>query len=160
MRRMVLGLMLMLGMSFAKPAFAMERQRAMNWCWAAAIQDVLKPHRIHESQESIVFRLNGWLPDRPATIYEVENLVRSYGVRATTVHRPGNVYELASTLERGHQIIALAYPSNGAVGHFIVLEGITPDGVIIADPATGRTSTFPIASLYYQWRWSHSIVVG
>ena len=160
MRAYWTSLVVVLGLLLSSPAQAMERQRAMNWCWAAAVQDVLTPVGVYASQEEIVHRLNGWLQDRPASTHEVRDLVLSYGIRARVINRPGNVYELVGTLQTGHKIIALANPTGGSVGHFIVLEGVTPDGVIVADPANGKTAVIPIASLYYQWRWSHSIVVG
>lgn len=160
MRTFVMGCLLMLGVLSAAPAEAIERQRAMNWCWAAAVQDVLAPVNVHTSQEQIVHRLTGWLPDRPASTYEVQNLVRSYGIRANVVQRPGNVFELVRPLSSGYKIIALAYPNGGAVGHFIVLERVTPYGVVVSDPADGSTRTIPVAMLYSRWRWTQSIVVG
>jgi ABC-type bacteriocin/lantibiotic exporter with double-glycine peptidase domain len=151
---------MMLGVLTSSPAQAIERQRATNWCWASAIQDVLAPAGITTSQEEVVYRLNGWMQDRPASTYEVQNLVRSYGVPAQVIHRPGNVNELVNTLLRGHKIIALARPNNGFVGHFIVIEGLTDYGVIVADPANGMTTVVPVASLYTHWRWDSSIVIG
>jgi len=161
MHRFIAILAVITGFLFASPrAEAIERQQATNWCWASAIQDILTPVGIRTSQAEVVQRLTGWLQNRPASTHEVAGLVRSYGVRANVVSRPGNVYELVGTLQSGYKIVALAYPSGGNIGHFIVLEGTDGSGVWVSDPATGMTQYLPIASLYTHWRWSQSIVVG
>ena len=161
MRNILSKLILASAVLLASPnADAIERQRAMNWCWAAAIQDILTPVGIWTSQVEIAQRLTGRPIDRPASTNEVQLLVQSYGIRSQVISRPGNAHELINTLSSGYKIIALAYPSGGAVGHFIVLEGTDGRGVWVADPATGKTQYTPIADLYIRWHWTQSIVVG
>lgn len=137
-----------------------QQQHAMNWCWAACIQDVLAERGIDTSQEQIVARLTGWLQDTPASTAQVVILLRSYGVGAWVAGRPATRDELLSSLRSGRKLIALARPSGGFVGHFIVLEGTDEESISISDPASGRTRNQSLLDLYFGWRWIDSVVVG
>ena len=76
------------------------------------------------------------------------------------VNVPATRDELYNTLRRGYKIIALIDPNGGPEGHFVVIEGIGPNGgIIIGDPSEGRTSLIPDVNLYMS-RWIASIVVG
>lgn len=133
----------------------------MNWCWASCIQDVLAQAGVHQSQAQISARLDGWPKDRPAYINELVALLRSYGFRSWQAGRPGSPQELYATLTSGWKLIAFARPSNGPVGHYIVLQGIDPSGgIIVSDPANGTTFVSPLQQLYFGWRWGDSVVVG
>jgi hypothetical protein len=71
------------------------------------------------------------------------------------------VTQLRETLATGWRIVALARPSGGNVGHFIVLQATDSSGnVTVSDPATGMTNTYPIGVLYTNWKWEGSVVVG
>ena len=141
---------------------AIERQRAMNWCWASSVQDVMAQAGRYQSQMQIAARLDGWPRDRPASIQELVLLLHSYGFRAWQAGRPGSPQELYGTLSAGWKLIAFVRPSNGAVGHYIVLQGIDPSsgGIIVSDPATGATYVNSLPQLYGGWRWGDSVVVG
>lgn len=140
---------------------AIERQLAQNWCWAASVQDVMAQVGRYQSQVQISARLDGWPRDRPAYVQELVLLLQSYGFRAWEAGRPGSPQELYQTLSTGWKIIAFVHPSNGAVGHFIVLQGINGSGgVTISDPWTGATYVNSLFQLYQGWRWGDSIVVG
>lgn len=141
-------------------AHAIERQYATNWCWAAAVQDVVAQAGIFTTQAEVSARLTGWPQDRPAQIPEVVMLVRSYGLSAHQAGRVATLQELSGTLASGNKIIAFVAPGAGPVGHFIVLEGLDWHGnVIVSDPSNGSTVPTPPATLYYQWRWIDSVVV-
>lgn len=141
---------------------AIEQQLAMNWCWAASIQDVMVQAGRYQTQEQISARLDGWPRDRPAYIGEVVALLNSYGFRAWQAGRPGSPQELLNTLSTGWKLIAFVRPSNGPVGHYIVIQGVDRNtgGVVVSDPWMGATYTNSIWQLYADWRWSDSIVVG
>ncbi|MDL1968982.1 MAG: hypothetical protein LWW97_10685 [Deltaproteobacteria bacterium] len=143
-------------------ANAIQRQRAMNWCWAACVQDVLFQAGISQSQVQIAATLDGWPQDRPASTQELARLLQYYKLRAWQAGRPGSPQELYGTLSSGWKIIAFVRPSNGPVGHFIVLQGINPrtGGIIVSDPATGATYQNSPQQLYYAWRWVDSVMVG
>ena len=143
-------------------AQAIERQQAINWCWAASIQDVLRQVGIRQSQAQIAATLDGWPRDRPAYIQEVVSLARYYGLTAWQAGRPGSPNELYLTLQTGWKIIAFVRPSDGPVGHYVVLQGIDPrgGGIIVSDPANGRTFSASLEELYYRWRWGDSVVIG
>lgn len=147
---------------FVGSAQAIEPQLAQNWCWASSVQNVLAQAGVYKSQLEISVRLDGWPQDRPARTDELILLLQSYGFRAWEVRRPGSPQELYDTLKSGWKIIALAKPSNNEVGHYIVLEGMSPDGsaIIVADPLDGSTRYNSLQQLYYGWRWVSSIVVG
>lgn len=143
-------------------ASAIERQLAVNWCWAASVQDVMVQAGFYQTQQQIAVRLDGWPRDRPAYTLELVALLRSYGFRAWQAGRPGSPQELYSTLTSGWKLIAFVRPSNGAVGHFIVLQGVDPTsgGIIVSDPWTGQTYLNSLQQLYQVWRWGDSVVVG
>lgn len=141
-------------------ATAIQQQQGMNWCWAASLQEVLADRGIRTSQPEIAARLSGWPMDRPAHIGELTWLAQSYGLQAWRAGRPANPVELASTLHSGSQVIAFVMPSNGPVGHFVVLKGLDRSGLVyVADPAYGRTFTVPVHVLYQQLRWMDAVVV-
>ena len=146
---------------FLSKASAIERQEFDKWCWAASVQDVVAQAGHYEPQSLVVARLTGWPQNRPARIDEVVFLLRSYGLRAWQAGRPGNPQELYSALTSGWKLIAFVTPTNGPVGHYIVLQGIDPAGnIIVSDPANGFTTPNTPAQLYYGWRWADSVVVG
>lgn len=140
---------------------AHEQQRAMNWCWASAIQCVTAHGGIQIRQVDIAARLDGWPQNRPASMPEVMALLTSYGI-PSRIGGTGTPQQIYSTLSSGYKIIAFVKPSNNSqVGHYIVLLGFTPNGnVIIFDPWTGQRSVSSIQQLYYLWRWQASIIVG
>jgi hypothetical protein len=141
---------------------AIERQQAQNWCWAASVQDVMAQAGFYQSQSQIAARLDGWPRDRPAYIQELVGLLQSYNFRAWQAGRPGSPQELYGTLNDGWKLIAFVRPSNGAVGHFIVLQGIDSrsGGIIVSDPWTGQTYVNSLQQLYQSWRWGDSVIVG
>ncbi|MDA0146765.1 hypothetical protein GL177_20365 [Vibrio toranzoniae] len=140
---------------------AIERQLGENWCWAASIQDVLRQANIYQSQQQIATVLDGRPIDRPAHVNEVVGLLNYYQFRAWVVNRPASPNELYQTLASGWKLIAFVRPSNGAVGHFIVLQRMNNSGGIeVSDPWTGQTYVNSLNQLYSQWRWGASVVVG
>ena len=66
--------------------------------------------------------------------------MRSYGFRAWQAGRPGSPQELYGSLHEGWKLIAFVRPSNGAVGHFIVLQGVDSrsGGIIVSDRGMGK----------------------
>ena len=151
MKRFTNTLLLFVVLLSSSLAQAIERQKAMNWCWAASVQDVMAQAGRYTSQEEIAARLDGWPRDRPAFIGELVALLNSYGFRAWQAGRPGSPQELFNTLVTGWKLIAFVRPSGGAVGHYIVLQGIDPNtgGVIVSDPWTGATYLNSLSAL----RW-------
>lgn len=117
---------------------------------------------LFQTQADIAARLDGWPRDRPATIQELVLLLHSYNFRAWQAGRVGSPQELYRTLSSGWKLIAFVRPSNGPVGHYIVLQGIDPmsGGIIVSDPWTGATYVNALQQLYGAWRWDDSVVVG
>ncbi|WP_047788336.1 papain-like cysteine protease family protein [Tenacibaculum mesophilum] len=139
-----------------------KRQEQSMWCWSSCIQSSLFQANVRQSQSAIVSRLTGWPQNRPATINEVISVLQSYNFRAWSVGHPANPQQLFNTLSSGWKLIAFVNPSNNpSVEHFIMLQGISPNGfVIVSDPADGRTYEQDVRTLYFGWKWSRSIVVG
>lgn len=162
MKRLVNSFLLILLILSSSQLQAIERQRAMNWCWAASIQDVMAQAERYATQEQISARLDGWPRDRPAYIGEVVGLLNSYGFRAWQAGRPGSPQELFNTLRTGWKLIAFVRPSGGAVGHYIVLQGVdqATGNVLVSDPWTGYTYFNSLPQIYMSWQWTDSIVVG
>lgn len=132
------------------------------WCWSTCIQSVLAQANVYQSQTQIVSRLTGWPQNRPASIEEVIYVLQSYNFRAWAVNYPANPQQLYNTLADGWKLIAFVNPTNNTqVGHFIILQGISSNNlIIVSDPANGMTYEQNINTLYYAWNWSRSIVVG
>lgn len=162
MRNILKLVVLFTTLSTASPAHAIQRQRAMNWCWAAVIQDVLAQGGVSREQVQIAADLDGWPQDRPAYIGEVMALLRGYGFVAGTYMRPGTVQELYGTLTRGYSIIALVSPNGGAVGHYILIHGFNPNtgALAVSEPYTGMSYWESPQNLYMRWVWRGSVVVG
>ncbi|RUO70079.1 papain-like cysteine protease family protein [Pseudidiomarina salinarum] len=157
---LVLLTILLLTLSWSSPAI--ERQRAVNWCWAASVQDVMAQAGYYQTQEQISARLDGWPTDRPAYTSELVMLLHAYGFRAWQAGRPRSPEELYGSLNTGWKLIAFVRPSDGPVGHFIVLQGVDPQsgGIVISDPWTGYTYVESLQNLYQGWRWGDSVIVG
>lgn len=157
-RRSVLVLVAAVIVGAASPAEAIEPQRAANWCWASAVQDVVAQKAgFYQSQAQIAARLTGWPMDRPAYPQEVAALLQSFGLHGFMdgALQPD---QMAALLGSGAKVIALIDPSGGQEGHFVVLEGALPNALIVADPATGMTRTIPWQTIY-GWNWIQSVVV-
>jgi ABC-type bacteriocin/lantibiotic exporter with double-glycine peptidase domain len=138
------------------------QQQAPMWCWAACIQSALGQANVNQTQAQIVSRLTGWPQNVPANSGQVIAILNSYNFKAWSVGYPANPQQLYNTLTSGWKLIAFVNPSNNPqVGHFIMLQGISPNGfVIVSDPANGMTYEQTAQNLYYAWNWSSSIVVG
>lgn len=132
------------------------------WCWASCIQSALDQANVHQSQSQIVARLTGYPQNRPAHINEVVQLLQSYRFRAWSVDYPATPEQLFSTLANGWKLIAFVNPTdNPSVGHFIILQKISANKlIIVSDPANGQTYMQHPQELYNAWKWSRSIVVG
>lgn len=137
-------------------------QEQPNWCWASCIQSALWQANVKQSQAQIVSRLTGYPQDRPASPAEINYLLKSYNFKSWTVPYPANYQELYRTLRDGWKVIAFVNPTNNPhVGHFILLQRISKNGlIVVSDPATGMTYEQSIKQLYYAWKWGNSVVVG
>lgn len=159
----IIFLTLVFGLLNVKQSHAqiMQQEQSM-WCWASCIQSALGQANLYQSQAQVVSKLVGWPENRPARIDELISVLNSYNFRSWSVEYPASPQELFNTLYTGWKLIAFVNPSNNPqVGHFIMLQGISPNGlVIVSDPANGMTYEQHIEQLYYAWNWSSSIVVG
>jgi ABC-type bacteriocin/lantibiotic exporter with double-glycine peptidase domain len=159
-KKVIAAVVVMIAVASTGSASAqIQRQRAMNWCWAACIQEVLSRHGSYVSQEYIAARLMGWPQDAPARASQVAQLIQSFGLQAWEAGRPASAQELYSVISQGHVVVALIDPSGGAEGHFVVIEGMDPRNglIMLADPASGNTAPVPIQAMY-QWNWMDGVV--
>lgn len=166
MKTFVLSLLLILVPCslYSQPGIQnIERQKAINWCWAACVQSLVnQANRGYYTQDQIASALSGWPADRPAFVYEVANLCRFYGLRAWQAGYAGSPNDLYGSLSNGWKLIAFVMPNGGPVGHYIILQGIDYRSglIIVSDPATGQTNLIDLNHLYLSWRWIDSVVVG
>ncbi|NEN22347.1 hypothetical protein G3O08_02375 [Cryomorpha ignava] len=162
MKKLLVLLSITLTLFAAVASGQINRQEQSMWCWATCIQSSLYQGNVEQSQSAIVSRLTGWPQNRPAAIDEVISVLQSYKFRAWSVGYPASPQQLYSTLSDGWKLIAFVNPmDNPTVGHFIMLQGVTPNGLIrVSDPADGRTYEQDPQTLYNGWKWSRSIVVG
>ncbi len=162
MKKALVLLALALLIFAGKASSQINRQEQSMWCWATCIQSSLYQGNVQQSQAAIVSRLTGQPQNRPASIDEVISVLKSYNFRAWSVGYPADPQQLYNTLSDGWKLIAFVNPTNNPqVGHFIMLQGVTPNGMIrVSDPADGRTYEQDPQTLYNGWKWSRSIVVG
>ncbi len=132
------------------------------WCWASCIQSALWQGSVIQSQPQIVARLTGYPQNRPANSAEINYILQSYNFKSWVVPYPANVQQLYNTLQTGWKLIAFVNPTNNPqVGHFIILQRISNNGlIVVSDPATGMTYEQNAEQLYYAWKWGNSVVVG
>lgn len=144
----------------SKPAEAIERQQAQNWCWAAVINDAISSTGGYRSQAAIVADLTGWPQDRPAYIEEVVALYTLYGFKSWRTGRPGTYQELYATLANGWWITAFIRQGSSGVGHFINVKTFDPQSGYLwyADPWTGREGWIDPGALYSMWQ--DAVIVG
>ena len=162
MRKGLLSLLFIISISFVNAKAQINLQEQPMWCWASCIQSALYQANISVSQAQVVTTLTGWPQNRPATSFEVIGVLKAYGLTAWAIAYPANYQQLYQTLNTGWKLIAFVNPSNNPqIGHFIMLQGIAPNGlVVISDPANGQTYQQHIQQLYTAWNWKSSIVVG
>jgi len=139
-----------------------NKQELPMWCWASCIQSALWQANVAQTQSQIVARLAGWPQNRPANSGEVAAVLQSYLFKAWVVPYPANYQDLYNTLSSGWKLIVFVNPTNNPeVGHFIILQRISPNGlIVISDPSTGLTYEQNAEQLYYAWKWGSSVVVG
>ena len=137
-------------------------QEQPNWCWASCIQSVMWQANTAQTQPQIVARLTGYPYDRPANGAEITYILKSYYFKAWEVPYPANHQQLYNILASGWKLIAFVNPSNNPqVGHFILLQRISNNGlIVISDPSSGMTYEQNIEQLYFAWKWGRSVVVG
>jgi hypothetical protein len=159
----VLSLALLAGKSFAARFPPIERQEMRNWCWAAAVQNILGAAGIHQSQGEIVTRFTGgFVADVTADASGVAELIQSYGLPARQVGGTLKDSALEELFEAGNAAIAEMHPIMpwGRVNHAMVLQSLTPEGRVVgAEAYYPSTKTYTVRELRKRWRWSDTIVV-
>jgi hypothetical protein len=89
----------------------------------------------------------------PGTIWQVQQLIQSFGLHATQIGPPTDGYVLLNLFKQGRPIVL-----HLAQGHFVVASGIKviatqggPLGIVqILDPYYGPYE-IPLPNLYAQW---------
>jgi hypothetical protein len=139
----------------------MHKQERPNWCWAAAVQEVLARHHIVQTQTQIATRMDRRGRDRPAYANEVAKLLQTYGLRAWETGRPGTPQEAVHTLGMGWLILASTQKENLPTGHMVAFLGLDLFNFVrVGDPYTGVVEPCPLQALYVVWRWRDSVIVG
>ena len=140
---------------------AQGTQHKTNWCWAACIQMVLQYHGLRVTQEQIVQKVYGGLPDRPAGPQEIMYALNGWAPdaqgRARRVMATSygvNLATLITDLTAGRPLIVglQGYPGNHA---FVLtalgysrdeMGNVYPQGVVLRDPWPGNQSR-------QEWPW-------
>jgi len=112
---------------------AMTTQRATQWCWAAALESVLRNYGITRTQEQIVIATYGRLIDAPAySPHQLYNVLNNFSFAdgKTIEIVAGNFGNgappaafLASELAEGNPVIAW-YRNDVRGGHAVVIFGV------------------------------------
>lgn len=126
-----------------------EPQQTQVWCWVASARMVAtyfnkaappQCEMLHQ-QYGAPCCLNPPQCTRPGTIWEIQQLIRSFGLRASEIGPPANGYVLLNIFRQGRPIVL-----HLRQGHFVVAAGITvvadawgqPLGIVrILDPYFG-----------------------
>ena len=140
-----------------------EQQEQPMWCWATCVQSCLLQVNNFQAQSKIVSNLTGGLLlTTPMKTSEVVNILHYYHFNASEVPCPANEQVLLNALTTGLKVIAFVNPTNNPQpGHYIILQGLNPNGqIIISDPSNGQTYVQGSKQLYNFWNWEGSIVVG
>ena len=137
-----------------------KQERSM-WCWASCIQSIMYQYNVNCSQSYIVSINTGKVEDRASNAIEIDDILKKNNFNSRIINWPANQTEIQNTLFDGWKIIAFVNPTNNInIGHFIVLQGISNNGlIVVSDPADGRTYEQSLKSLYYNWHWSSSVIV-
>ncbi len=138
-----------------------EPQQTLEWCWVASAHMVATyfskktPSQcaMLQDQYGVPCCANPQLCTVPGSIYQVQQLIQSFGLRASLIGAPTNGYVLLALFKQNHPIII-----HLVQGHFAVASGIkvvaTPSGplgvVHILDPFYGIQDV-PLPTLYQQW---------
>jgi hypothetical protein len=138
-----------------------EPQQTLEWCWVASARMVATYYNkqtppqcaMLQSQYGAPCCGNPQLCTVPGSIYQVQQLIQSFGLQASLVGPPTNGYVMLAWFKQGHPIVI-----HLAEGHFVVASGIkvvaTPQGplgiVRILDPFFGQQDV-PLPVLYQQW---------
>lgn len=153
---------LLVSTTLALQAQIAQQEQPM-WCWATCVQSCLSQVNNFQEQSKIASNLTGGLLlTTPMKTSEVVNILHYYHFKASEVPYPTNEQVLLNSLRSGLKVIAFVNPTkNPQPGHYIILQGLNPNGqIIISDPANGQTYVQSPKQLYNLWNWEGSIVVG
>ena len=113
-------------------------------------------------------------PDSGTSLEDVGKLLELNGIQCEQ-YPHGNIYNLASELGQGHKVIIAVesadlwqQPSEvvqGHADHAVIVSGIDtsdPDNtkVIVCDPATGHTTSYPMDQFMEAWSQSNCFMVA
>jgi Papain-like cysteine protease AvrRpt2 len=138
-----------------------EPQQTLEWCWVASARMVANYFSKQTPPQCAMLQeqydapccANPQLCTVPGSIYQVQQLIQNFGLRASLVGPPTNGYDLLALFKQNHPIVI-----HLVQGHFAVASGIkvvaTPSGplgiVRILDPLFG-VQDVPLPNLYQQW---------
>lgn len=127
----------------------MQRQEASQWCWAAAAQSLANWSGMNVSQSEVVSATFG-RECTPATCNGANNPI-AFLTEVAGLHVAGFAYSMSTPdfwrRELAAGVPIIAYMTNeqtigadgGTVGltanHFVVIDGYSPAGFIVLDPA-------------------------
>ena len=143
------------------------------WCWAAAAQQIIS--RIKGDARTprqcrlvaFTYGLDGdvccrWPKRclRGGTLRDIQTLIRVYGGRTSSLHRPTDPESLYDIVSAGHLVVMQWRPrQTSRRGHVVVVRGMTweptPEGlepfVIVNDPRIDFSRSIPFRDLENYW---------
>jgi ABC-type bacteriocin/lantibiotic exporter with double-glycine peptidase domain len=139
-----------------------EQQQTMEWCWVASARMVASYYNkatppqcaMLQAQYGAPCCMNpGQMCTVPGTIWQIQQLIQSFGLKTSMIGPPTNGYVLLNLFKQGRPIVI-----HLAQGHFVVAAGIKvvqsqigPLGIVrILDPFFG-VQDVPLPDLYTQW---------
>jgi hypothetical protein len=142
-----------------------EPQQTLAWCWVASARMIANYYNKQTPPQCMMLQEQygapccanpGQVCTQDGTIYQVQQLIQTFGLQASMIGRPANGLEILNWFKQGHPIV-LHVIING-LGHFVVASGMqvvqTPGGqlgiVRILDPFFGPQEV-PLPQLYQMW---------
>ena len=139
-----------------------EKQKTIVWCWAAAARMVARYYNAEAPSQCEMLEQRYGAPccvnpynvcTVPGSIWQIQDLIQSFGLTASTIGPPANGYVLLNLFKQGRPIVI-----HLVQGHFVVAAGIKvvespmgPLGIVrILDPFYGIRE-MPLPELYMQW---------
>jgi len=138
-----------------------EPQQTLEWCWVASARMIATHYNrrvppqcdMLQQQYGAPCCSNPALCTVPGSIWQVQQLIGSFGLRYSQVSRPASPNEMLALFNQGHPIVI-----HLVQGHFVVASGmkmvVTPVGTLgivhILDPFYG-VQDISLPNLYSMW---------
>jgi hypothetical protein len=142
-----------------------EPQQTLTWCWVASARMIATYYNKQTPPQCMMLQDQynapccanpGQICTQDGTIYQVQQLIQTFGLQASMIGSPANPTQMLSWFKQGHPIVLHLIISGS--GHFVVASGMQvvqtlggPLAIVrILDPFFGPKDV-PVTQLYQMW---------